>query len=153
MPRGAVGSLFSAEVRYKVVMTTYVALLRAVNVGGHASLAMAGLRDSLTGLGYANARTYLQSGNAVFDAASEAAYSAVYEAAFSKLTLPAAEGERAAFVGTPALATPVVYMYLPHGYGRTKLNNLYFERSLGAAATTRSWRTVRALVDLSVARA
>ena len=51
-------------------MTTYVALLRAVNVGGHASLPMAGLRDSLAGLGYANVRTYLQSGNAVFDAAS-----------------------------------------------------------------------------------
>ena len=51
-------------------MTTFVALLRAVNVGGHAQLSMAGLRDSLTGLGYANVRTYLQSGNAVFEAES-----------------------------------------------------------------------------------
>ena len=73
----------------------------------------------------------------------------VWEAAFGKLTMPAAEGERAAFVGTPVLATPVVYLHLPHGYGRTKLTNLYFERTLGAAATTRNWRTVRALAGLA----
>ena len=198
-------------------MTTFIALLRAVNVAGR-TLSMAGLRDSLTGLGFANVRTYLQSGNAVFDAddgpsqkhaaavevrierdygprvavlvmtaddiarvaaanpffgdpdideeclhatflfsaasesdwgtASEAAYSAVYEAAFDKLDLPVQEGERAAYVGVPALGSPVVYLSLPHGYGRTKLSNAAFERWLGTAATTRNWRTVRALVEL-----
>jgi len=199
-------------------METYVALLRAVNVGGHAPLAMAELRRSLEGLGLRDVRTYLQSGNVVFDAddapsleraaaievrierdlgprvgvrvlraaemarvvaanpfaaesgvdekalhatfilsaasegdfgpATEEAFAAVYRAGFEKLGLPAAEGERAAFVGTPVLATPVIYLYLPHGYGRTKLNNAYFERALGAAATTRNWRTLRALAGL-----
>ena len=70
-------------------------------------------------------------GDADFGEASEAAYSAVYEAAFSKLELPADEGEEAAFVGAPPLAAPVVYLKLPHGYGRTKLNNAWFERKLG----------------------
>jgi uncharacterized protein (DUF1697 family) len=203
-------------------MSTYVALLRAVNVGG-TKLLMADLRALLEGLGLANVRTYLQSGNAVFDArddepanalttaievrierdlgprvgvlvlpgesmadvaaanpflgegdegavdagllyatflfgsegeaafgeASEAAYSVVYEAAFKKLELPAEEGEEAAFVGAPPLAEPVIYLKLPHGYGRSKLNNAWFERKLGTAATSRNWRTVMALADLA----
>jgi uncharacterized protein (DUF1697 family) len=203
-------------------MSTYVALLRAVNVGG-TKLPMADLRSLLEGLGLVGVRTYLQSGNAVFDArddepanalataievrierdlgprvgvlvlpgesmadvaaanpflaegggdaapdgmlyatflfgsegeaafgeASEAAYSAVYEAAFKKLELPAEEGEEAAFVGAPPLAEPVVYLRLPHGYGRTKLSNAWFERKLGTAATSRNWRTVVALADLA----
>jgi uncharacterized protein (DUF1697 family) len=224
-------------------MGTFVALLRAVNVGGKAPLAMADLRRGLESLGLCDVRTYLQSGNAVFTAdeaavravgavagdasgaagasatcasvtgalaeaiavrlerdlgprfgvrvlgademrrvvaanpfaagpasdeapmhatfllpaatesdfgpVDEAAYAAVYRAAFDKLELPAAESEAAAFVGPPDLDTPVVYLRLPHGYGRTKLNNAYFERVLGAAATTRNWRTVCALADLA----
>jgi uncharacterized protein (DUF1697 family) len=47
----------------------YVALLRVVNLGSHKKLAMPELRKLLTGLGYADVETYLQSGNAVFTAA------------------------------------------------------------------------------------
>jgi uncharacterized protein (DUF1697 family) len=206
---------------------SYVALLRAVNVGG-TKLPMADLRALLEGLGLTNVRTYLQSGNAVFDAgdgtepaaalataiemrverdigprvgvlvlpgeamaditaanpclggdgagesdardedqnylhatflfgahgeadfgeASDAAYCAVYKAAFKRLELPVVDGEEAAFVGAPPLATPVVYLKLPHGYGRTKLTNAWFERKLGTAATTRNWRTVLALAEM-----
>lgn len=46
--------------------TTYIALLRGVNVGGHNRLAMADLRAVLTDLGHRDVRTYVQSGNAVF---------------------------------------------------------------------------------------
>ncbi len=200
----------------------YVALLRAVNVSAHNKIPMADLREVLEGLGLREVRTYLQSGNAVFEAdetppgqiaeaiegrierdlgprvgvvvlparelgrvveenpfaeapavdlqwlhatflfggasesdfgaASDEAFSAAFEAAFRKLEVPAELGEQAAFVGVPALAVPVVYLYLPNGYGRSKLNNAYFERSLGAAATTRSWRTVLALVEMSEGR-
>jgi uncharacterized protein (DUF1697 family) len=49
-------------------MTTYVALLRGVNVGGHRKLPMADLRALLETLKCDNVRTYLQSGNAVFTA-------------------------------------------------------------------------------------
>jgi len=38
-----------------------------------------------------------------------------------------------------------VYVFCPNGYGRTKLNNTFFERKLKVAATTRNWRTVTAL--------
>ncbi|NLU65854.1 DUF1697 domain-containing protein [Streptomyces sp. HNM0574] len=47
-------------------MTTYVALLRGINVGGSKKVPMAELRQLLTGLGWTGVRTYLQSGNAVF---------------------------------------------------------------------------------------
>jgi uncharacterized protein (DUF1697 family) len=47
-------------------MTSYVALLRGVNVGGNKMVAMAELREMLTKLGFQDAKTLLQSGNAVF---------------------------------------------------------------------------------------
>ncbi|MFF5937121.1 DUF1697 domain-containing protein [Streptomyces sp. NPDC012508] len=46
--------------------TTYAALLRGINVGGHRKVPMAELRSLLEGLGHRDVRTYLQSGNAVF---------------------------------------------------------------------------------------
>jgi uncharacterized protein (DUF1697 family) len=49
-------------------MQTFIALLRAVNVGGTGKLAMAELRALLKELGYGRVETYIQSGNAVFDA-------------------------------------------------------------------------------------
>ncbi len=46
-------------------MNTFIALLRAVNVGGHNRIGMAPLRDLFTSIGFDNVRTYLQSGNIV----------------------------------------------------------------------------------------
>jgi uncharacterized protein (DUF1697 family) len=42
-----------------------------------------------------------------------------------------------------------VYVHCPNGYGRTKINNTFFEKQLGVAATTRNWKTVRTLLDLA----
>jgi uncharacterized protein (DUF1697 family) len=47
-------------------MTTYIALLRAINVSGHRKIPMAELRTSCAALGWQDVRTYLQSGNVVF---------------------------------------------------------------------------------------
>ena len=47
-------------------MTAYVALLRAVNVGGRKPVAMPELRRVLEELGFEGPRTLLQSGNLVF---------------------------------------------------------------------------------------
>jgi len=47
-------------------MTTYIALLRAVNLGPHNKIAMSDLKALLTGLGMQGVQTLLQSGNAVF---------------------------------------------------------------------------------------
>jgi uncharacterized protein (DUF1697 family) len=48
-------------------MASWVALLRAVNVGGRNTVAMSVLKAHLEKLGYANPRTLLQSGNVVFE--------------------------------------------------------------------------------------
>ncbi len=53
-------------------MTAYAVLLRGVNVGGR-SLGMATFSLVLTGLGYGQVRTYLQSGNAVLTSRAPAA--------------------------------------------------------------------------------
>src|SRR5438445_8970345 len=34
-----------------------------------------------------------------------------------------------------------VYLHLPNGYGRAKLNNMLVEKKLGVAGTARNWRT------------
>ncbi|MFA6901708.1 MAG: DUF1697 domain-containing protein [Gallionellaceae bacterium] len=177
-------------------MTTCIALLRGINVSGQKAIRMAGLQASLSALGLADVRTYLQSGNVVFraekaDAGRLAAairariaqdfghevavlvmtaaqldqiananplwpkdggdeklfyctflFEPVAASRFKALQLPAAEGEQALLAGNAVL------LHCPHGYGKTKLNNNYFERALGVAATTRNWRTVLALQAL-----
>jgi uncharacterized protein (DUF1697 family) len=47
-------------------MTVYIGLLRAVNLGSHKKVAMSDLKAMVEGLGFADARTLLQSGNVVF---------------------------------------------------------------------------------------
>ncbi len=53
-------------------MPTYIVLLRAVNVGGYGKISMADFRKTLSGLGYTNIETYIQSGNAVLDSSASA---------------------------------------------------------------------------------
>jgi uncharacterized protein (DUF1697 family) len=178
-------------------VTIYIALLRGINVSGQKSIRMSALQDSLTGLGLSDVRTYLQSGNVVFQAAksNQAKLAAAIEARITRdfghavrvvvisardlnriadsnplwpkgggedqlfhctflfepvsasrfrvLTLPAASGERA------VLVPGAILLHCPRGFGKSKLNNNYFERALGVAATTRNWRTVLALQALS----
>lgn len=42
-----------------------------------------------------------------------------------------------------------IYLYLPHGYGRTKLNNNFFEKKLRLNATTRNWKTLNKLLEIA----
>jgi uncharacterized protein (DUF1697 family) len=167
---------------------TFIALLRAVNVGGR-KLAMADLRRLVEEVGGRDVRTYLQSGNAVFTASARNA--ARLERAISSscgfevrvllrgpedlaavidgqpmkgpatswhvtfLDAPppreaAAGVEAASYDGdTCRVVGREVYLRAPDGYGRSKLTNAFFERKLGVAATTRNWRTVNALAELT----
>jgi uncharacterized protein (DUF1697 family) len=52
--------------RHHGTVTTYIALLRGINLGRSRRVAMADLRGWLTELGYTDVHTHLQSGNAVF---------------------------------------------------------------------------------------
>lgn len=60
--------------------TKYVALLRAVNVGGTGKLPMTELKSMCDASGFVNARTYIASGNVVFESKlAEAAVKAKLE--------------------------------------------------------------------------
>ena len=65
-------------------MTAYVALLRAVNVGGTGKLPMGDLKAICEKAGFGSVRTYIASGNVVFDSPdTEAQVKATMEAALA----------------------------------------------------------------------
>ncbi len=80
-------------------MARYVALLRAVNVGGTGKLPMTELTKMCERAGFTNVRTYIASGNVVFDAkGAEAKVKSALEAALAKY----AGKPVGVFVRTPA---------------------------------------------------
>jgi uncharacterized protein (DUF1697 family) len=148
---------------------------------------MADLRDLFEQLGHENVRTYIQSGNVVFDAKGpaarvrgdlEQAIDGTFGLEVTVLLRSPAELEKVvrknpygsdAYVtfldGVPdrklvaaldptafapdefRVVGPEVFVRCPNGYGRTKINNTYFERKLATRATTRNWKTVRTLLE------
>jgi uncharacterized protein (DUF1697 family) len=53
----------------------YIAMLRGINVSGKNIVKMEQLRASLAALGFGNVKTYVQSGNVIFEASNETAAS------------------------------------------------------------------------------
>ena len=176
-----------------------VALLRGINVGGKAKVAMPELKQLFVDLGHEDVTTYIQSGNVVFRPGrrvpADELVDELEEAVAGKLGVPAsvlirtdtqldkvlrsnpfvdkgadpsklhvtflAEAptkKTADAVAVPAGETDEfsvasgrkeVYVHCPNGYGRTKINNTFFEKKLGVAATTRTWNTVNKLLELA----
>jgi len=52
-------------------MTIYIALFRGINVGGHNIIKMAELRNLFQTIQLKNVKTYIQSGNVVFESEEE----------------------------------------------------------------------------------
>ena len=48
-------------------MNRYIALLRAINVGGYRKIKMDDLREMFESMDFENVQTYIQSGNVIFD--------------------------------------------------------------------------------------
>jgi len=46
------------------------------------------------------------------------------------------------------ITSKAVFLHLPNGYGRTKLNNNFFEQKLKVEATTRNWKTCQKLLEM-----
>jgi uncharacterized protein (DUF1697 family) len=176
-------------------LTTYVALLRGINLGQRNKVSMRDLRALVAGLGGEDVETYLQSGNVVFTSAEQPRVLApaleerierelglnvvvllrtqaelakvvaenpfdsdTYEPAKLHVTFLADTPERGRAEKLDAkraepdefrVVRKEVYLHCPHGYGRSKLTNAYFEKQLGVAATTRNWRTVTNLAELA----
>lgn len=167
--------------------------MQGINVSGQKRMAMPELQSMLANIGFQNARTYIQSGNAVFsslesnrsDLSCRVEIGIVdrfgYETPvflrpaedFTRviqdnpfltgrqkdpgylhvtfLTNPLTDHDRAGLI--PPLSTTdefqsgieEIYLLCPDGYGRTKLNNPFFERKLKMRVTTRNWNTVLTL--------
>ncbi|WP_129731302.1 DUF1697 domain-containing protein [Ectobacillus funiculus] len=54
-------------------MTIYIAFLRGINVGGKKIIKMEKLKDIFKSLYFQNVKTYIQSGNVIFDSTEESA--------------------------------------------------------------------------------
>ncbi|MEQ9102486.1 MAG: DUF1697 domain-containing protein [Imperialibacter sp.] len=177
-------------------MTTYISILRGINVSGHKPVPMKELQTLYESLGYEQVKTYIQSGNVAF-ATSEQQQTLVkgnIEKAISqhfgfdvpvlvrtkadvqkvieenpflnekgieldKLhvtfldQLPKQENVDKLLTYDYApdrfvLTGKEVYVYCPNGYGRTKINNTFFESKLKVGATTRNWKTVDVLAEM-----
>ncbi|GLU51980.1 DUF1697 domain-containing protein [Dyadobacter frigoris] len=176
-------------------MKTYVTILRGINVSGQKMIKMAELKKMFETLPFENVRTYIQSGNIVFNAKPENDKDLAKEIhdniqktfSFSvpvivleekelkkvqqhnpfltgrnedvtKLhvtfldeipenTLVEKLKETAQFLPDEWIADgKTIYLFCPNGYGKTKLNNNFFENKLKVTATTRNWKTVNELV-------
>ncbi|MFF5171511.1 DUF1697 domain-containing protein [Micromonospora sp. NPDC000089] len=142
-------------------MSRYVALLRGINVGATNRIAMPDLRRLVEGLGHGDVTTYLQSGNVVFTSVKRdaAKLAAGIERAIADelgLTVPVLvrDGAELSAPGNENVEFTVagreVHLHFPDGgYGRTRFTNAYLEKRLGVVATTRNWKSVRALRDLA----
>jgi uncharacterized protein (DUF1697 family) len=56
-------------------MAKYIAMLRGINVSGHKIIKMEQLRASFTAIGFSNTKTYIQSGNIIFEASNDSSAS------------------------------------------------------------------------------
>lgn len=116
-------------------MTTYAALLRAINVGGTGKLAMKDLVALCEAAGLTDVATYIQSGNVMFNSRlSEAAIAAKLEAALAKKVgkpvgvLIRTADEMASIVKRnpfkAAAPNQVVVFFLPKPLARTALKDV-----------------------------
>lgn len=179
------------------MQTTYISLLRGINVSGQKSIKMSELSKTYGELGFANIKTYLQSGNVIFEAEDQAIsdleeqiyrqinLSFGYDVPVIALTvdilthivknnpfLNNAQKDQSFLHVTFLSSTPqpeyfsevekrkqgdeeiyirknIIYLYCPHGYGKTKLTNNLIESKMKTTATTRNWRTVTELLKIS----
>jgi uncharacterized protein (DUF1697 family) len=170
-------------------------MLRGVNVGGSKKIEMEKLRRLFESIGHSNVRSYIQSGNVIFDAESEDIHelqtlletnmnktfgfetkailrtmkqikTTIRENPFAKKdehflhVIFLQQNPKKDYVLEDIekmksgeedfhISSREVYLYLPYGAGRTKLNNTLFEKKLGVFATTRNWNTVNAFLTLT----
>jgi len=116
-------------------MPVYIALLRGINIGPHKRMNMEKLRASCEALGFTKVRTYIQSGNIVFQAAklSSASVSKQIEECLvsgfgfsADVIVRTAEEIKAIVAGNPLLKEP--------GVDPTKLHVVFFSEAPSAEA-------------------
>ena len=178
-------------------MKVYIAILRGINVSGQKKIKMQDLHEQLKNLNFYNTRTYIQSGNIIFeseennsDKIKNSIENCIQDGfGFDIPVIIRTKGEfkeiidRNPFMKRPqikldklhvtflsnipeldklsdlknvnflpdefVISGKEVYIYCPDGYGKTKLNNTFFEKKLAQNATTRNWKTVNKLLEIT----
>ena len=178
--------------------STYIALLRGINIGPHKRIKMEALQRSLRELGFADVKTYIQSGNVVFKTATtdttrlankiekkllsafgfpvpaivrtpSELHQLVQKNSFLKeagidtsklhVTFLSGSPEKAVLKSLDTIAAgpdrarwneKEIYLHCPNGYGETKLSNGALEKALTVTATTRNWKTVTKLYEMTL---
>lgn len=179
-------------------MTTYISILRGINVSGQKKILMADLKALYEKIGFNNVQTYIQSGNVVFDYTGDKSILAIAEMIEHSIDkkynfqVPvlvkqaddlistiknnpfteevAVDPSRVAvtFLENQPTAENLkklegveyppdrfiidgenIYIHCPKSYGNSKLSNNFFEKKLKVRATTRNWKTINKLVEMS----
>lgn len=144
-------------------MRTYIALLRGINVSGQKKIHMADLKAHLEELGWEGIHTYIQSGNIIFKS-TDGNHAQLAQKIKQKLH------DKYGFDVPPLVLSPradlarklqekqnekfvhddkVIFLYYPDGYGRTVMNNNAFEKALNVEATTRNWKIINKLYEMT----
>jgi uncharacterized protein (DUF1697 family) len=178
--------------------STYVALLRGINLSGHKIVKMDQLRKAFEELGFKDVKTYIQSGNVVFKGPGTVPQNLVKRIEekilrqfgfpvpvvvktsdeigeiirnnplvkekgvdLSKLhvTFLSCAPERSALTTLEAFAAgadqfrcsvAAIYLHCPNGYHETKLGNNVLGKMLKVGTTTRNWKTVNQVYEMSL---
>jgi uncharacterized protein (DUF1697 family) len=180
-------------------MTTYVSMLRGINVGANKRIKMDDLRHLYRSLNFKDVKTFIQSGNVIFnsqytnssDLMDKIETRIKENLGFDVKVLIRTKNQLKQVIDenpfkkedikylyviflsdTPSenlinelklnnsfkvknksdkffIHQKEIYIFLPNGYGKTKLNNNYFEKNLNVSATTRNWKTVNKLFDIA----
>lgn len=124
-------------------MTRFIALLRAINVGGR-NLSMAQLRQLFIGWGFTQVETFIASGNVIFETEGDA--NPALEAAIAAGLRAALGYDVATFIRTPAELGRIAACepFTPAEVAASQAVNIAFLGApLGAEAATRllAWRS------------
>ena len=175
-------------------MATFISILRGINVSGQKKIQMTDLKSLFEELDFKNVRTYIQSGNVIFESNDRDPAQRIEQKIQEKYTfhvpviIRTADEMKVVLNNNPFLreknidesklhvtflgefpseeqiqktetlnyepdrfniAGKEIYLYCPNGYGRTKLNNNFFENKLKVTATTRNWNTVKKLAEMA----
>ena len=175
-------------------MKTHIALLRGINVGGHKKVPMAELRELMTNIGFHHVKTYIQTGNIIFQ--SKIINSTAIEGHIQRAIIDHFGFEVSVLVRTRdqllkifndcpfteekkinsyftvlsqtpnadlvtkaskkiyeneeyAIVNDGLYFYCAIGYGKAKFNLSYFENTLQVNATSRNYKTMVKLLEMS----
>ncbi len=179
-----------------MLMKKHIAILRGINVGGRRKIIMSELRDMFSSLGHSNVRSFIQSGNIIFDCKTGKSNSGLEQESTLAIketfghdvpviirstqeikeiiqTNPYIEQAKIEDLHLTFLkdipenehrlktkeinhspdqfliADKHVFVACFGGYRNTKLNNSFFEKKLKVSTTTRNWKTILKLYELS----